>query len=66
MKEFTVKYIISDDMVQRLEKIVDHHHRCGSNVTVEDFFAMIMIAGSQYDIEDRFQIHERICCPEEE
>ena len=59
MREFTVRYLISDEMIQRLENITDMYRKSGFDLTEESVFEMIMTSGSQYDIDEKFRFHER-------
>ena len=59
MREFTVRYLITDEMVQRLEKITDMYRKSGFDLTAENVFEMIMTSGGQYDIDEKFRFHER-------
>ena len=58
MQEITVKYLLTDEEVERLQKITEEHNKQGMELTCEKIFQNIMFAGSKYDIDNKFKIHE--------
>lgn len=60
MKLFNVKYLLSDDDCERLEKIRSEYKSKGLDLSPEDMFESIMITGSTLDINNKFEFHEII------
>lgn len=58
MKEITVKYFLSDEEAERLERITAEYAKKGWVVTPEKLFEDIMCCGSCYHIEHEFKFHE--------
>lgn len=58
MRGFKVTYILSDQAVQRLEKITEEYRKQGFDVTPEIFFEKIMVAGSRYSIDENLKYIE--------
>lgn len=58
MQEITVKYLLTDEEVERLKKITEEYKKQGLNVTKEKEFEFIMCLGSSYDIDSKFKFHE--------
>ena len=59
MMEITVKYLLSDDEVIRLEKITNEYKKKGLDLSIENQFEGIMKIGSGFDIDKKFKFHER-------
>lgn len=58
MQEITVKYLLTDEEVERLKKITEEYKKQGLDLTPEKQFENIMFAGSKYDIDKKFKLHE--------
>lgn len=58
MQEITVKYLLTDEEVKRLQKITEECKKQGLDLTPEKLFENIMFAGSKYDIDNKFKLHE--------
>ena len=58
MHEIIVKYLLTDEEMERLYKITEEHNKQGTKLTCEKIFQNIMFAGSKYDIDNKFKIHE--------
>ena len=58
MQELIVKYLLTDEEVERLEKITEGYQEMGFDITQERMFDTIMCMGSKSDIENRFKFHE--------
>ena len=58
MQEITVKYLLTDEEVKRLQKITEECKKQGLDLTPEKQFENIMFAGSKYDIDKKFKLHE--------
>ena len=58
MQELIVKYLLTDEEVERLEKITEGYQEMGFDITKERMFDTIMCMGSKSDIENRFKFHE--------
>lgn len=58
MQEITVKYTLTDEEVERLQRITEEYNKKGMKLTCEKQFEYIMFAGSKYDIDNKFKLHE--------
>ena len=58
MQEITVKYLLTDDEMKRLEKITEEYKKLGLDLTYDKQFESIMCCGSRYDIDSKFKFHE--------
>lgn len=58
MKEIAVKYMISDEDEQRLQKITELYRQQELNLSEDKMFESIMFTGSKYDIDKKFRFHE--------
>lgn len=58
MKEITVKYLLTDEEVERLQKITEWYKKQGLDIPLEKQFENIMCAGSKHDIDSKFKFHE--------
>lgn len=58
MQEMTVKYLLNDEEVERLRKITEECKKQGLDLSPEKQFENIMFAGSKYDIDNKFKLHE--------
>ena len=57
--EFTVTFYLTDEEIQRLEKIVEVFKEKGINQTMESAFDFIMLTGSKYTIDEKMSFCER-------
>ena len=58
MQEITVKYLINDEEVERLQKITEEYRKKGLDLSFEKQFEGIMRCGAKYDIDSKFKFHE--------
>ena len=58
MQEITVKYLLSDEEVERLQKITEEYKKQGLDLSLEKQFESIMCCGSKHDIDGKFKFHE--------
>ena len=58
MQKITVKYLLTDEEMERLQKITEGYNKQGMKLTCEKQFENIMFAGSKYDIDNKFKFHE--------
>lgn len=58
MQRFNVTYLLSDQAVQRLEKITEEYRKQGFDTTPEIFFERLMFAGSKYSIDKNLRYLE--------
>lgn len=54
----TVSYVIDDEVYARLQKINEEYKKKGIDGSSEDLFSFIMTAGSFFDIDGKFKLHE--------
>lgn len=59
MKEITVRYYLDDEEMERLKRITESYKGKWPDLTEEKMFEAIMQAGSRYDIDGKFKVHER-------
>ena len=60
MRKITVTYLLSDEEMKRLERIVEEYKKQGIDTTPIRLFESIMLCGSKYDIDKKFSTHEEI------
>ena len=60
MRKITVTYLLSDEEMKRLERIVEEYNKQGMDATPSRLFESIMLYGSKYDIDKKFSTHEEI------
>ena len=61
MKQITVTYLLSDEELERLERIVEaYKEQKGLDSTPCRLFEGIMLCGAKYDIDKKFSTHEEI------
>ena len=58
MQEITVKYLLNDEEVKRLQKITEEYKKKGLDLSPEKQFDAIMCCGSKSDIDSKFKFHE--------
>lgn len=58
MQEITVRYLLTDDEMKRLEKITEEYKKLGLDLTYDKQFESIMCCDSRYDIDSKFKFHE--------
>ena len=58
MQEITVKYLLTDEEVERLQKITEEYKKLGLDLPPEKQFGNIMCCGSKFDIDSKFKFHE--------
>ena len=58
MQEITVKYLLTDEEMERLQKITEGYKELGLDLTHDKQFEAIMCCGSRYDIDSKFKFHE--------
>lgn len=58
MQVFNVKYVLDDEEVSRLEKLVEEYKQKGFETNKFNLFDTIMSMGSKTDIDTRFKLHE--------
>ena len=58
MQEIIVKYLLTDEEVERLQKITEEYKKQGLDLSLEKQFESIMCCGSKDDIDSKFKFHE--------
>lgn len=58
MQEITVKYLLIDEEVERLQKITEEYKKQGLDLSLEKQFEYIMCCGCKNDINSKFKFHE--------
>lgn len=58
MKRISVEYSVSDEELQRIERINQKYKEQGYDVSVEKAFETMMFMGSQYDIDQKLRWEE--------
>ena len=58
MQEITVRYLLSDEEMGRLQKITEEYKKLGLDLTYDKQFEAIMFCGSKYDIDAKLKFHE--------
>lgn len=58
MQEITVKYLLNDEEMERLQKITEEYKKKGLDLPPEKQFEGIMCCGAKYDIDSKFKFHE--------
>lgn len=58
MRDITVKFMLSDENEQRLQKITELYKQQGLDLSEDKMFESIMLTGSKYDVDKKFQFHE--------
>ena len=58
MQEIRVKYLLTDEEEERLQKITEGYKKQGLDLSLEKQFENIMCAGSKHDIDSKFKFHE--------
>ena len=56
----SVEYMLDQEEVERLKKIVGVYQKQGLNLDMEEQFEMIMKIGSKKDIDEKFKFHEHV------
>ena len=58
MREIIVRYTLTDEDEQRLEKITEEYKKRGLDLSLDKQFESIMCCGCRYDIDSKFRFHE--------
>lgn len=58
MQVFNVKYVLDDEEIGRLEKLVEEYKQKGFKTNMSSLFDTIMSIGGKTDIDTRFKLHE--------
>lgn len=58
MREINVKYMLSDEDEQRLQKITELYKQKGLDLSEDKMFESIMFMGSKYDVNEKLRFHE--------
>jgi len=58
MQILNVKYVLDDEEINRLEKLVEEYKQKGFETNLSSLFDTIMSMGSKTDIDTRFKLHE--------
>lgn len=58
MQEIIVKYLLTDEEMERLQKITEGYNKQGLELSLEKQFESIMCCGSKNDIDSKFKFHE--------
>ena len=58
MQEIIVKYLLTDEEMERLQKITEEYKKQGLDLSLEKQFENIMCCGSKDDIDSKFKFHE--------
>lgn len=69
MREITVKYMLTKEQEERLKNITGkmlERYNPDAGLTEEKMFNLVMLMGCEFDIERRFDLHEKILLGEKE
>lgn len=58
MKDIAVKFMLSDEDEQRLQKITESYRKQGLDLSEDKMFESIMFTGSKYDVDKKIRFHE--------
>ena len=58
MRDIMVKYMLSDEDEQRLQKITELYNQQGLDLSEDKMFEAIMFTGSKYDVDKKLRFHE--------
>lgn len=59
-KEITVNYLLTDEQLQRLQKITKFYQSQRPDISEDDVFRYIMLTGCMLDIEEKFSEYEQL------
>lgn len=58
MRDIIVKFMLSDEDEQRLQRITELYKAQGLDLSEDKMFESIMFTGSKYDVDKKFRFHE--------